>query len=357
VRRPWRALGLVLLLLAGGCGWFRQSAPAPGTSPAETARGTGREPANATAPIVSRPSPPSAPGVVDRVIAVVNNDVITLSELHDALAYYLYESKEQVRPDQEEALRRRILERLVETRLQLQEATREQITAEEAEVEEELAQVQKRLKAGSRAEFEETVRAQGLTLETVKRRIREQVMIQKVVRRKVHMRISVTESEIEQYLLENREKLETGLAYQARHILLVPAAPADEPAWEAARARAEEVWAKILAGEDFAELARRYSQDPTARDGGDLGVLKQGELAEEVERRMLRLRPGEASAPFRTPLGYHLVRLEWKDSLSGEALGQAKQQIREILFRQKYAARLQAWLAEIRKRAVIDIRL
>ena len=113
----------------------------------------------------------------------------------------------------------------------------------------------------------------------------------------------------------------------------------------------------MRAGEDFVELAQRNSDDSTAKDGGDLGVLKQGELAPEVERQVLRMRPGEASAPFRSRLGFHIFKLEWRDGLAGEALAQAKQQIRDILFRQKYAARLEAWLAEIRKRAIVEIRM
>ena len=86
-------------------------------------------------------------------------------------------------------------------------------------------------------------------------------------------------------------------------------------------------------------------------------MLKQGELALDFEGQILRLRPGEASAPYRSKLGFHIFKLEWKESLSGEALAQAKRQIREILFRQKYAVRLAAWLDEIRKRAIIDVLL
>jgi peptidyl-prolyl cis-trans isomerase SurA len=298
-----------------------------------------------------------APDVVDRVIAVVNNDVITLSELQDSLAFYLYETKETVKAGDEEALKQRLLNRMIESRLQLQEASREQMTVEDSEVSEQLAEVMKRVNAKTQQEFEQVVKAQGLTLEGVKNRLKDQVLIQKVTRRKVAFRISVTEQEIELYLVENREKLETGLSYHARHLLFAPTPLDSEAAWEAARGRGEEVWVRVRAGEEFVELAKRYSEDSTAKDGGDLGVLKQGELAPEVERQILRMRPGEASAPFRSKQGFHIFKLEWKEGLAGEALAQAKQQIRDILIRQKYAARLEAWLAEIRKRAIVDIRM
>lgn len=368
-------LALAFLLLAGGCGWFSRSKPLPAGPTSEAVReaeakrqpATPQPAAGGPQPAAGGPPPPAVtlsplpprddPGVLDRVVAVVNNDVITLNELHDGLAFYLYETKETVKPGEEEALKRRLLNRMIDSRLQFQEASREQITVEEAEVSESLAEVMKRVGAKTQEEFEQVVKAQGLTLEGLKKRVREQVMVQKVIRRKVQLRISVTEQEIEKYFLENREKLETGLSYHARHILLAPAPPGNEAAWDAARARAEEVWSKVRAGETFPELAKRYSEDSSAKEGGDLGVLKQGELAADLEGQILRLRAGEASAPYRSRLGFHIFKLEWKEALAGDALTQAKQQIREILFRQKYAARLEAWLAEIRKRALIDIRL
>lgn len=361
-RRPVLGVPFLLVLaslLSGGCGWLSQEAPVPAGSVSEAVRDAEAKAKAAEAPrwIGAPVPPPDGPGVVDRVVAVVNHDAITLSELEDGLAYYRYESKETVKPEQEAQLKQQLLSRLIESRLQLQEASREQLTVDEAEVNEQLADVMKRFEAKTQDEFEKLIKAQGLTLAGVKKRLRDQVMIQKVTQRKVQFRVSVTEPEIEKYLLENREKLETGLSYHARHILITPTPPGDEAAWQAARAQAEEVWAKVRAGEDFGELAKRYSQDPTAKEGGDLGVMKQGELVADLEGQIHRLRPGEASAPYRSTLGFHIFKLEWKESLSGEALAQAKRQIRDILFRQKYAARLGAWIDEIKKRAIIDIRL
>lgn len=361
-RRPRSVLPVLVLsltLFSGGCGWLMRSKPVPAAPASEAAReAQARKEAAAASPTaVSRVDPPNIPEILDRVVAVVNNDAITLSELLDTVAFYLYESKEKVNPEDEGALKERLLGRMIESRLQLHEALREQIVVEETEVDDQLADVMGRLKVKTKEEFEAAVKAQGLTVDGVRKRVREQVMIQKVVRRKVHLRVSVTEEEIDKYVLENREKLETGLSYHARHILVAPDPPESEAGWEAARARAEEVWSRVRAGEEFGELARRHSEDPTAKEGGDLGVVKQGELAGEIESRILRLRPGEASAPFRSKFGFHIFKLEWKESLSGEALRQAKQQIREILFRQKYGARMEAWLGEIRKRAIIEVRL
>jgi len=182
--------------------------------------------------------------------------------------------------------------------------------------------------------------------------VREGLRVQKVIRRKVVLRVSVTDAEIVQYVEENRQKLETGLSYHARHLLVVPEG-SDDAAWESARIKADLLRAQVLDGGDFVAVAREYSRDASAKDGGDLGTLKRGELAQDIETEILGLEPGQVSPPYRSSLGYHVFRLESKESLEGDGLTRVKQQIREILFRQKY----EAWLKEIKQRAIIEIRM
>ena len=105
------------------------------------------------------------------------------------------------------------------------------------------------------------------------------------------------------------------------------------------------------------ELARKYSRDASARDVGDLGTLHIGELAQDIESQILALEPGAISAPYLSRLGYHIFRLESTESVEGEGAALAREQIRGILFREKYEARLDAWLKEIKQRAIIEVRL
>jgi peptidyl-prolyl cis-trans isomerase SurA len=305
--------------------------------------------------VISRPGPPDDPDVLDRVVAVVNNDAVTLTELQESIIYYKTENKGEEADETE--LQRRLLDRLIDSRLQLQEADREKVVVEESELAEELAALMKRTTAKTQEEFEVAVRQQGLSMDAVKKRVREQLMIAKVIRRKVAFRVSVTEQEIDQYLADNRQKLETGLTYHARHILIPPEGEPSDAAWATARQQADEAYGRLLAGADFAEVAREVSRDGTAPDGGDLGTLRRGELADDIEAQILKLDPGEVGTPFRTDLGYHIVRLESREALSGEALLRTRQQIRDILFRQKYQARLDVWLAEIKQRAVVEVRI
>ena len=296
--------------------------------------------------------------MVDRVICVVNNDAVTLYELDEAEAAFLHESR--VTPpegDERRALRDRLLGNMIQQRIQLQQAEREKIPVDDAEVAAELADIIKKVGAANERALDEMLRAQGLTPERFRKRLREQLMVQKLTRRKVVLRISVTEQEIDRYLRENTDKLETGLTFEARHMLFLPGAGEEEAAWEAARRRAEVVHAQLLEGKDFAELARQHSEDGSGQDGGSLGTLKRGELAPDIEKAILALEIGQTSTPFRSGVGFHLFRLDTRQTLSGEALTQARNQIRDILFREKYEVRMKEWLAEMRERAVIDIRL
>jgi peptidyl-prolyl cis-trans isomerase SurA len=364
-------LGAALGLMVAGCAvpsWVpligRSQPPPAGSSPA-TAE---------VAPSPARPRPPSDPDsarpaagaaplpdsmdVMDRVICVVDNDAITLYELEEVEAHYLHENKEKPPGDEaRKALRRRLLDRIIDSRIQVQAAEREKITVEDGEIAEQIEEIKKRLNAKSQSEFEEILSSQGLTMDGVKKRIRDQIMVQRLTRRKVGLRVSVTEQEIDRYLEDNRAKLEVGLSFEARHILFLPKPPDSEEAWEAARRKTEQAYALILAGQAFGEVAKEYSEDPSGKDGGSLGPLKRGELAPDIEEAILKLQPGQYTPPFRSKVGYHLFKLDAKESLTGEALIQARNQIRDILYRQKYDARMQEWVSEIRQRAVIDIRM
>jgi peptidyl-prolyl cis-trans isomerase SurA len=359
MRRGLAVAPLVFAVALGGCtipqwnpAWVPAWVPWLGAD-----RGAAPPPRPTPPRVVERaPVRPDEEDVMERVIAVVNNDAITLGELEEAMAAARADARQRPAGD-DEKVRREFLNRFIETRLQLQEADREKIVVDEAEVEEELTERIKKTSLKDVEEFKAALKSQGINFESVRKRLRESIKMAKVVRRKVTIRVSVTDPEIDRYLDENRSKLETGLNYHARHILVVPEGGTSDAAWEAARIRAELVRSQLKEGADFGEVAKKFSADATAKDGGDLGPLKRGELSQEIEGRILALNPGQVSDPYRSDLGYHIFRLESKDGLEGEGLVRARQQIREILFRQKYEARLDAWLREIRERAVIEVRM
>jgi len=240
-RRPTVCLLAVLSLATAGCSMAIPSwVPLLGSAPkAPTAAEAPKPLPPASAPILtSRDQIESSPDVVDRVICVVNNDAITQYELDEAELYYLAETREQMTDGEaRKSLRARLLQTLIENRIQLQQAERDKVVIEDAELADNVADIMKKLKAKDDKEFEEIIKSQGLTIEGVRKRLREQLMVQRVIRRKVALRISVTEQEIDKYLVDNREKLETGLTFAPRHILVVPDPNKGEEGWLEARKR------------------------------------------------------------------------------------------------------------------------
>jgi peptidyl-prolyl cis-trans isomerase SurA len=303
-------------------------------------------------------SPAPDNSVVDRVVAVVNEDVILMSELQEATVLYLRDSKEAAPASAQdrERLFHKVLDRMVDHRLQVQEARRDRVEIGEDELVQVMDDFIKR-NGGDRARIEEQLRVQGLSWEIVRRDIRDSLLAQKVRVRRIGRRATVTEAEVDAYLAENRPKLETDLKYRPRHIAVLAQPPGVPAAWDKAKTEIDAVADRLRESADFAELARAHSQDGTASSGGDLGWLKPGELDPLFEGPILKLKKGETSAPIKSANGYHLFRLEDREELTPEMVAQLRQQSRDILVQRKAQERLDDWLQGLRKRALIAERL
>lgn len=306
-------------------------------------------------------TPPTAPEdqpVVDRVVAVVNEEAVLMSELQEALVLYLRETREAMPATglDRERLLQKVLARMVDHRLQIQEARRDKVEVTDDEVGTVMEDFVKR-NGGDRPRIEEQLRAQGLTWELVRRDMRESLLAQKVRARRIGRRSTVTEAEVDGYLAENRAKFETDLKYHPRHIAVLAQPPSSTAAWERAKAEIDGIVARLRDGADFAELARLSSRDGSASAGGDLGWLARGELAPLFEEPILRVGKGEVTAPIKSDNGYHLFRLEDREVLTAEMLGQLRQQVRDILLQKKGQERLEEWLQGLRQRALIAERL
>ncbi len=288
--------------------------------------------------------------VIDRVVAVVNGDVIMMSELQENIIIYRREAKAG---PQDAELERFVLNRLVDHRLQVQEARREKIEITEEELRGVLDDFVRR-NGGDREKLEAQLRVQGVTWDALRREMRDQLLAQRVRSRRVVRRAAVTEAEVDRYLAENRDKFEAGLRYRARHIAVTVDAPNVPAAWERAKAEVDALVAALAGGADFAELARTRGKDPAA---GDLGWLARGELDAAFEAPLLRLAPGQVTAPIRSGAGYHLFKLEEREEMTPARLAEARQQVRDLLAQKKAQERMEEWLEALRRRALIAIRL
>lgn len=339
-------IGLIALAAATGC----RSAPPP-LPPVPTGSGSLIVPPGTPPPSASDPT------VIDRVVAVVNEEPILMSEVVEAVILYLRETKESPPMGAKlSELQQKVLTRMVDQRLQVQEARREKVEVTEDEVREVLEDFIRR-NGGDRARIDEQLRTAGITWDQVRREMRNSLLVQKIRSRRIARRTSVTESEVDAYLGANRAKIENDLKYRPRHIAVLTQ-PADSPAaWARAKAEAEAVAARLKEGADFAELARQHSKDGSAATGGDLGWLRPGEIQPLFEEAILKLGQGGVTEPIKSEVGYHLFRLEEREALTEEALAQLRQQARDLLVQKKAQERFEEWVQGLRQRALIAERL
>jgi peptidyl-prolyl cis-trans isomerase SurA len=340
MRRRWGALaGLAVAAALGAC-----KTPAGPLPPV---------PAGSGGVLVRVGEPPpirDGQTVIDRVVAVVNGDVVMMSDLQEAIVLSRRDTRS---PADGPELERTTLNQLVNHRLQVQEAKREKIEVSEDEMRTVLEDFVKR-NGGVREDLETKLHAQGVTWETLRRELREQLMAQKVRSRRVVRRATVTEAEVDRYLAENRDRFDAGLKYRPAHIA-VPAEPSSSTeAWERAKGEIDSIAAALAGGADFAELARTRGKDPA---GGDLGWMARGELDPAFERPLLALQPGQVTDAIRSPAGYHLFKLVEREELTADRLATARQQARDLLLQKKAQERFDEWLDTLRRRALIAIRL
>jgi peptidyl-prolyl cis-trans isomerase SurA len=258
---------------------------------------------------------PSVAQVMDRIVAVVGNEIILLSELEGRLQL----ASLQLNIDPQDVttlneIRDTILQDLVNEKLILVQAQRDDITVQPEEVDAGLELQIQRIKEqlGSEEAFQEQLASEGFTLQLLKKRyrpqIRNQLLREKLIRQKL-ADVTVSSKEVTNFYQTYRDSLPVqGKSFRLSHLMMT-ITPGEEEK-RAAYQKAKEVLAKARAGENFAALARSYSNCPSAEAGGDLGYFSQGDMVPEFERSAFALAPGDISDVVETMYGYHIIKCE-----------------------------------------------
>ncbi len=290
--------------------------------------------------------------LLDKVVAVVNSEVITWSELYKAMEF---EASQSVKAMSEQE-RRKIfkqsekvfLENLIDMRLLLQEAKKSNIGATDDEVKKTMEAI--RTKYGMTEEgFKDALTKEGFTIEEYKKKLSEQIIMNRLVDLEVRSKIVVTDDEVNTYLEKNKGAAAAEEGYKISHILI---RKGDDPA--KAEEKAAEVYEKIKAGENFAEAARKYSDDPSAKTGGDLGFINKADLSKEFLAAVSSLKPGEVSKPFMTNKGINIVLLENSRIFNSPA--ELKQALKDKLYAERFDKEYKSWIKGLRQKAYVDIK-
>lgn len=312
--------------------------------------------------ILAQPTLPPLPAGAIRVngiAAIVNDDVITFREvIREAQPLIAENQKKGLLDDKARSdLRKMVLDRLIEKRLTDQKIKELGIKIGEDEIRQAIEDVKRQNNNMSQQQLAEALKKQGYTLEQYEAQIREQLERLRLVSMEVRSKVYVSVREAEEYYAANQAKYAEEEQFRARHIFIKvdEKAPAEE--LQKAMSRALEILYEARSGKDFAELARKYSDDPAAKkDGGDLGTFKRGEMLTDLEQALLTLKPGEVGELVKTPSGLHIVKLEERISGKVKPFEKVKAEIEEQLYRTKQDERFAQWLKDLRAKASIEVK-
>jgi parvulin-like peptidyl-prolyl isomerase len=288
---------------------------------------------------------------------VVNDEAVTLSEIQEEGQPVVRKIfQDFVGPERERRLeeaQQQVLNDLIDRRLMYQLAKREGMLPSTAEVNGAIEELKRNNKATDDAQFRAMLKAEGLTIEQVRRTVAERLAIGRLIARQVRSSIIISEDELLKYYESNREKFQRVPEAEMRHILFVP--PPGEAGEAAIRDRAEEARAKIIAGADFAEVGRQYSDPSSGASGTETITVHRGELAPEIEAAAFGLPPGAVSPPIRTAAGLHLIKVERVQTEPVAPFAEVRESIRDQLFQEKFEGKRKEWLAGLRSRASIHM--
>jgi peptidyl-prolyl cis-trans isomerase SurA len=297
--------------------------------------------------------------LIDRIVAVVNEEIILLTELETRMRPYAHQVRSQgFDPEKEKELlfklREEMLNRLVDEKLTDQQIKRNDIKVGEAEIDSTI----ERVKQANRFTDEDLrlfLEKEQMTMEQYRQSIEEQVLRSRLVNREVKSKIVITEEEILAYYEDHPELYAGKIAYRLRTILMRPPAYATEKEKQAVVEQMQQIRARVEAGESFADLARIYSQSPTAADGGDLGAIEKEILAAPIQAALNGLQPGETTAVLDTDQGLQLFYVASVEEIDGKSLESVKEEIRQKLFKEVVDRKFISWLEELRSQSHIKI--
>lgn len=296
--------------------------------------------------------------LISTIVAVVNDDVVTTLDLDNEFKQMAKEGGKQApfTPDERDQLRKTAINRMVDRKLVDQKIKELDIKVSEEEIRQSIEEVKKQNNF-TQERLVEALAGQGLSFEQYKDQIRNQLERLRLMSQEVRAKVNVPLKEVMEYYQANRSRYGEQEIFKARHILIAVPQNADEATNKALLEKALDIQQRAQKGEDFAELARKYSDDPNAaKDGGELGAFKKGDLVPEMEEMVMGLNPGEVSGLVRSKGGIHIVKLEKKYLGDIRPFDEAKQEIEELLYKKKSEERFTQWVEELRKNAAVDIR-
>lgn len=292
--------------------------------------------------------------VIEEIVAIVNDDIITFSQYSaelEALTEMLRSQLQGEELDKQLAtVRNNLLETMITDMLLLQEAEKREFN-----VEEQLKMWLENLKKDNNIESDEelirAMRQQGLDFEQIKKQMRENILKQGVIYAEVQSKIVIDDSEVVSYYKLHPEEFTELPEYKLRAVYISQEGKSEEEV----EAKKRLVSEKISAGQDFASLSTEYSEGPEKETQGDLGRFKKGELEKSLEQAVESLKPGELTPWLKMKEGWYLLKLEEKKESRLKLFEEARGSIEEKFFNERRQQKLDEYMKQLKEKSYIKI--
>ena len=287
--------------------------------------------------------------VVDRIVAVVNDDIITLQQLNNAVAPYMEKVQNADYPQEKRKkiiynLKKDMLNRMIERTLADQEAEKYKITVSETEVDKAIERF-KENRSMTQEELEKGLEQDGMTYGDYRDRIRKELLRPKLISRAVNAKVVVTDNEVKAYYEEHKDKYSGINKYELRNILT-------EQKEKIERARTF-----LSESGDFRAAAEKFSEAPNASDKGYLGVFKTDSFSDKLKNQITSCSSGEYTDVIETDRGFQIFYVENIEESGGKSLKEARQEIVETLYDQKASEKFDKWMQSLKENSHIKTML
>jgi peptidyl-prolyl cis-trans isomerase SurA len=311
--------------------------------------------------------------VVEEIIARVNNEIITRSEFVRSRDQLKQEVQQQEPSNADRAFadkQRDVLRDLIDQQLLLQKGKDLGITGD-TELIKRLDEMRKQMNLETMEDLEKAAQAQGASYEEFKQNMRNQIVTQRVIGQEVGQKLAMGKGDVEKYYNEHKSEMERPEQVRLSEILIAPKPPAkagpdgklipptdeeNQAALAAAQTKAQDLLDQVRKGGSFADLAKKNSDGPSGKDGGDLSYFNRGTLQKELDDKVFALKAGETTDVIRTKQGYVILQVTEHQVAGIPTLKEAEPRIQDALYMQKLQPALRTYLTTLREQAYIDIK-
>jgi peptidyl-prolyl cis-trans isomerase SurA len=313
------------------------------------------------------PAPAAAGGaqskgvVVEEIIARVNNQVVTLSDYQKAaqgLEQEVAQDCPNCTPDRIQALvkerQKNLLRDMIDQQLLIERAKDMNISVE-TDLIKRLDETRKQNNLASMEDLEKAVESQGIAWEDYRTQIRNGLSTQEVIRREVGGRMDIGSDEVRQFYEAHKEQFNRPEEVALAEIFLSTEGKSPEEI-AAVRTRAEDLRNRVVKGEDFAELAKRYSGGSTAQQAGELGVFERGQLAKQLEDAVFPMEKGQITEVIQTKTGFEILKVLDHYQAGLQPLDKVEGEITNHLYREKMEPALRSYLAQLREESYVMVK-